>query len=528
MFYHYLCTSKRGNTATRESRDDYAGKPGHLRDNAGTITRERKDIYAETRKRLRGNAGTFTRENRDAPTRRQTTTDYHKTPPYEPHTLDKPTHKKDKTHTHMRKTTYLFIKAQGRATRRVLLESLAFRDLFGRLPRCPGEAPGGDAENIHPDATNVCTDLKNICTDVTNVCTDSKNICPDATNVCAETTDVRADATHAPDGEVEGLRPRHMAMLRLIAAYEQAADRAEAPEPGTRSPAEEREEWDGGEENHGADESGADCKRKEEKRRKETDKENAPSPPTPLSPKEKDKEKEREKKEKPAKDPAEAADTGAMPSQPAPQPDLFPADDTPHDTDNGNPDDGGGADTEGDKADTANDGGEATGTAGNAPARRRPGRKPAAPRLRLSREELSDERLFTGRLPFVGPAHARAMMRWTRYKQERGQVYRSEDTLRTCYARYLQLCGGDPATGLALVERSVANNWSGLFAPDNQRNNQRFMTYDEQREHDRQLRRQQAGELVRELLDTNRPYDPDETRSGLDLAGLAGLGEEGV
>jgi len=486
----------------------------------------------------------------------------------------------------MRKTSFLFIKAQDRATRRVLLEALAFRDLFGRLPRCAALPacwqdpardslqPGLGAEtadtrtepstDTRTTQTNACADTTNVCTESTNPCAESKNICAETTNICAATAEACAETCGEAAEEVEGLRPRHMAMLRLIVAYERAADMAEA---AGATLAEDGETSAGG--------GAARGKRKEEKRRKESEKENAPSPRTPLPLKEKDKEKESEKKEKTAKASGISGKTGAIPQDTRPcVPDTQPspsamphhapqgiAEDIPEETEDpargmeaepsgklspapqeaahaagadtaetpesaipsGETAHAAGADTPAHAAAptaqpalfalpaAAPAGGAAQADAadGGKPAKRKPGRKPAASTpLRLTREQLSNEILFSYRFPYMDLGHVKAMQRWVRYKQERGQAYKSEETLRTCYEHFLALCHGNYDTGLAIVNRSVANNWSGLFAPDEKHTNSRTMTYDEQREHDRACREQRAGDIVRELLDTNRPYLP--------------------
>lgn len=63
------------------------------------------------------------------------------------------------------------------------------------------------------------------------------------------------------------------------------------------------------------------------------------------------------------------------------------------------------------------------------------------------------------------------MEKWLRYKKEKRQSYRSEESIEECYIKLYKLSNGDAAVASEIVNESIANNWSGLFplAEKNQR-----------------------------------------------------------
>lgn len=52
---------------------------------------------------------------------------------------------------------------------------------------------------------------------------------------------------------------------------------------------------------------------------------------------------------------------------------------------------------------------------------------------------------------------------WLEYKRSRREGYRSEMGARKCLALLRNLSGDDPAVAAAVIDRSIANNWAGLF-----------------------------------------------------------------
>lgn len=52
---------------------------------------------------------------------------------------------------------------------------------------------------------------------------------------------------------------------------------------------------------------------------------------------------------------------------------------------------------------------------------------------------------------------------WLEYKRSRREGYRSEMGARKCLALLRNLSGDDPAVAAAVIDRSITNNWAGLF-----------------------------------------------------------------
>ena len=58
---------------------------------------------------------------------------------------------------------------------------------------------------------------------------------------------------------------------------------------------------------------------------------------------------------------------------------------------------------------------------------------------------------------------------WLEYKRTRRESYRSELGIKKCLSQLKHLSGGDHTTAAAIIDRSIANNWAGLFPlPANQ------------------------------------------------------------
>ena len=67
-------------------------------------------------------------------------------------------------------------------------------------------------------------------------------------------------------------------------------------------------------------------------------------------------------------------------------------------------------------------------------------------------------------LSFVDPRMSEAVQTWLEYKKRKCQSYKNADTIRVMYNRLRDLSGGDVCTASKIIEQSIANNWSGLFA----------------------------------------------------------------
>lgn len=74
-------------------------------------------------------------------------------------------------------------------------------------------------------------------------------------------------------------------------------------------------------------------------------------------------------------------------------------------------------------------------------------------------------------LSFCQSGYDEPMTDWLLYKRERKQSYNSEISIKKCYNKLLELSEGDAKTAQAIVDQSIANNWSGLFPLRNERTN---------------------------------------------------------
>lgn len=63
----------------------------------------------------------------------------------------------------------------------------------------------------------------------------------------------------------------------------------------------------------------------------------------------------------------------------------------------------------------------------------------------------------------LDPAWRKAMAVWLEYKRTRRESYRSEMGAKKCFALLRHLSGDDPSVAAAIIDRSIANNWAGLF-----------------------------------------------------------------
>ena len=68
-------------------------------------------------------------------------------------------------------------------------------------------------------------------------------------------------------------------------------------------------------------------------------------------------------------------------------------------------------------------------------------------------------------LPFTGPDFAKIWNEWKAYKKkEHGFKFKSAISQRTALKRLFILSGGNEQRAIAIINRSIENGWSGLFA----------------------------------------------------------------
>lgn len=52
---------------------------------------------------------------------------------------------------------------------------------------------------------------------------------------------------------------------------------------------------------------------------------------------------------------------------------------------------------------------------------------------------------------------------WLDYKRQRSEKYKTQKSIELCYKQLLNFSQGNPFTASKIVEKSMANNWAGLF-----------------------------------------------------------------
>lgn len=66
-------------------------------------------------------------------------------------------------------------------------------------------------------------------------------------------------------------------------------------------------------------------------------------------------------------------------------------------------------------------------------------------------------------LSFCLPGFIPIMEEWLEYKKKRKESYKTEASIRKCYHNLVKLSDNNPAIAQMIVDRSIANNWAGLF-----------------------------------------------------------------
>jgi hypothetical protein len=53
--------------------------------------------------------------------------------------------------------------------------------------------------------------------------------------------------------------------------------------------------------------------------------------------------------------------------------------------------------------------------------------------------------------------------RWLKYKSDRKEKYKSEDSIKTFYTNLLKLSNSNSKIAIDIIEQSISNNWAGIF-----------------------------------------------------------------
>lgn len=74
-------------------------------------------------------------------------------------------------------------------------------------------------------------------------------------------------------------------------------------------------------------------------------------------------------------------------------------------------------------------------------------------------------------MSFVKADYYDTFNRWLEYKKAKKEMYKTQDSVESAYRNMKKLGGNDPVKCYAIVERSIANNWKGLFELPNYQTN---------------------------------------------------------
>ena len=66
-------------------------------------------------------------------------------------------------------------------------------------------------------------------------------------------------------------------------------------------------------------------------------------------------------------------------------------------------------------------------------------------------------------IEYVADGFYPIFLKWLEYKKQRRESYKSERSLKTCYNQLVKYAEGSAAYADYIVDRSIANNWQGLF-----------------------------------------------------------------
>lgn len=64
---------------------------------------------------------------------------------------------------------------------------------------------------------------------------------------------------------------------------------------------------------------------------------------------------------------------------------------------------------------------------------------------------------------FVEAGYVEPMRIWLAYKQRKRESYKDEDSIRACYKNLHEISRGSPAQAEMIINKSISNNYSGLF-----------------------------------------------------------------
>lgn len=79
------------------------------------------------------------------------------------------------------------------------------------------------------------------------------------------------------------------------------------------------------------------------------------------------------------------------------------------------------------------------------------------------KERKLNESKYKLSLDFIKPEFSEIFNLWLDYKKSRRESYKNDHSLKLCYDGLIKKSKNDPETARKIVERSMENNWAGLF-----------------------------------------------------------------
>jgi hypothetical protein len=71
----------------------------------------------------------------------------------------------------------------------------------------------------------------------------------------------------------------------------------------------------------------------------------------------------------------------------------------------------------------------------------------------------------------TNPDFAPIVTEWLEYKKSKGQTYKNLQSVKKLLNQLVEFSGGDARTAQKIIDKSIANNWAGIFPPDKRKIN---------------------------------------------------------
>jgi len=60
-------------------------------------------------------------------------------------------------------------------------------------------------------------------------------------------------------------------------------------------------------------------------------------------------------------------------------------------------------------------------------------------------------------------AYTIPMQKWLAYKKSKGQSYKNETSVKTCFDKLVRQSGGNPNVAMEMIDNAIGNNYMGFF-----------------------------------------------------------------